>query len=118
MDFSKQIGKKLLIVEKTKRYFVDMEDITHITCDRYLCIVHLVDEAKKYSTAQQLNEFKKKLEKYGFWLLNRKTLANGKHFSEDQTMNRKKHIMVHNTDIVVSRRQRSQFESKLKEFDE
>jgi DNA-binding LytR/AlgR family response regulator len=118
MDFSRQSGKKILIVEKTKRSYVNMEDITHISCDRYVSIIHLVDGTKKDSTAQQFNEFEKKLEKYGFWRLNRKTLANGKHFSEDQTVNRKKHIMVYNTDILVSRRKSSQLENKLKECDE
>ena len=110
LDFTEQIGKKITITEKSKSktFYLNVEDITHVTCDEYVSTIHLID-GTKCEQAYTLKYFKKRLAKYDFRRANHQTLVNAKHLITSQTINGKKYIKVHNTDIVVSRRNVSSF---------
>ena len=105
LDFSNQVGKKITITEKSKSrtFYVYVADITHITCNEYVSTVHLAD-GTKCEEARKLTHFAKDLKKYDFRRANHHTLINAKHLSISQTISGKRHIQVHNTDIVVSKR--------------
>ena len=105
LDYSNQIGKKILIPEKSKTTCVDVVDITHISCDDYVCTVYLVNKEEGISTVRSLNDMEEELKKYGgFTRIHRNTLMNDKYFHGSWTVKGKKYFKVHNTEIVVSRR--------------
>jgi DNA-binding LytR/AlgR family response regulator len=107
-DYSKQIGHKIMISEKSKRIHVNMEDITHITCDGYVSTVHLVDETK-YSEARLLKHFEEELADYGFLRTSHNILVNSKYLLKEQTIKGRLHLSVHGIEIVVSKRKASVF---------
>jgi DNA-binding LytR/AlgR family response regulator len=90
-DISKQIGKRVAIVEKSKISYVDMENITHITCDGYVSTVHLVN-GNDYFSAHLLIDYEKDNSHYGFLRVNRKTLVNIRHVTDTQRTQRILHI--------------------------
>jgi len=104
IDYSKQIGKKVVISEKLQDSYVNMEDITHITCDKYVITTHLVNGQKVQSTVHLLKHFENELREYGFLRANNKTVVNIKHLSTFQIVDGKKYIRVHNIDIPVTKR--------------
>ena len=105
LDYSKQIGKKFLISEKSKSFCVDVADITHISCEENVSTIYLVNEKNGLSTVRSLNEFEKEVEEYGGFLrVSQKVLINVKYFSGFRVVKRKKYIMVHDTEIAVSKR--------------
>jgi DNA-binding LytR/AlgR family response regulator len=109
LDYSKQIGQKIVITEKSEKSYMNMEDITHITCNGYVSTVHLINTKTTYSEAYLLKYFEKELKDFGFQRANDHTLVNKKHLSHSQTVNGKKYIYAHNIEIAVSKRNASAF---------
>ena len=96
-DTGKQVGKIVSIVEKSKIFYVNMEDIMHITCDGYVSTVYLAN-GTAYSSARLLKLYEEDVEQYGFLRANRHTLVNIRHISDVQRTKR----ILHIGDIIIS----------------
>ena len=108
IDYSQQIGKKFIIIERSKKTYVNMEDIVYFKCEGYVSVVYLVDGIK-HEVARMLKDIEKELEKYGFRRANHRTLVNCKHILSSQTINGKKQLIVNDDIIIVSKRKASMF---------
>ena len=108
-DFSKQIGKKISITEKTKTFYVNVEDITYISCNGTVSTIHVINEKKGYFATRRLKSFEADLGKYGFLPVNRHTLVNIKYLSCIWTEQGKKYVMINDVEIAVSRRKSAVF---------
>ena len=70
-----QRGEIIILREKTTTHFVELEHITHLTCDCYLTSVYSND-GEHIVIAKLLKDFENDLEKYGFIRINRNTIVN------------------------------------------
>jgi DNA-binding LytR/AlgR family response regulator len=104
LDYDKQSGKKILITEKMKSFYINLEDITYISCDKTVSTVHVVNRKDGYSMARLLKSIENELVEYGFMRVKHHILVNTKYLTEMQIIDGKQHITINNTDIVVSRR--------------
>jgi len=100
-DTSKQIGKIVPIVEKTRVAYVSMENITHIVCSGYVSTVYLVNKSK-HSSSRSLKSYEEEIGQAGFLRMNRQTLVNIRHATDAQCV--KRMLYLGNTIIVVSKR--------------
>ena len=73
--FKKQAGEKIYIGTKSKGSTVNMEDITHITCDGYVCTIYFINKKPYYET-HLLKHYEEALKEYGFFRANRHALIN------------------------------------------
>jgi len=110
-DISKQIGKRIPIIEKSVVSYVDMEKITHITCDGYVSIIHLIN-GLKYPVARLLKHFEEELAEYGFLRVNRHTLVNIRYV--DDTKISERILRIGETIITVSKRKLHLCKKKIK----
>ncbi len=78
-DFSCQKDKKITVHEKNKTHQVDMEKISHITCDCYLSTIHIIDSQETITHSKLLKYYETELSEYGFIKTSRNTLINLKH---------------------------------------
>jgi len=107
LDYSKQIGKKIVIQERSKSTSVEIVDITHVSCDEHVCTVHLVNDPVGISTVYSLDDFEKEMQEYGgFTRTHHNRLVNDKHFKGTRTAKGKKYVKVHDTEIAVSKRKK------------
>jgi len=112
LNYSKQFGKKILITEKSKSFYINLEDITYISCDKTVSTVHVMNKKETYSMAKLLKNFEKYLEDCGFIRANRNTLVNIKYLSAIHVENGRKHITINNIDIIVPKRKVSLFKGR------
>jgi len=104
-DCSNQKGKKILVSEQKRNYFLNADDITYILCDGYVSTFYITDETKKYPTSRLLKHIEKELEQYGgFIRINRNTLINARYLSSSWTEDKVKYILVHKKQFKVSKR--------------
>lgn len=72
-----QASKKLLLNEKTRTHFVDIKDISHLSCEGYLTIIHI--NSKQITISKQLKMFEDELSGLCFFRVNRNTIINLTH---------------------------------------
>ena len=111
-DFSKQVGKRISIKEKSSAHYVNIEDILYIECVGYLSTLFLI-EGKLFCVSKLLKEYEKNLSEYSFLRVNYYTLVNPKHISDIITTKEgQKRIKVGEKEIDVSRRRAYLFKKK------
>jgi len=103
-NISKQIGRRVPIVEKSTVSYVNMEDITHITCVGHVSSIHLIT-GKEYHVARLLKKFEEELAPCCFLRVNRHTLVNIRHV--DDTQRTKRLLHIGNITISVSKEKMS-----------
>jgi len=97
-------GKKLLINEKGRKRYIDIENITHITCEGHISTIHTINN-KSISVYKLLKEFEKELQEYKFVRTHHKSICCLFNVSEYKKIN-KKHILVlkNNQKVEISAR--------------
>jgi DNA-binding LytR/AlgR family response regulator len=80
MDYSNQKDKTIIVREKGKVHQIFFENIVYVECDGYVSKIHTNDELKPISCSVLLKEIEEKVEGYGFYRINRKTIINLKYF--------------------------------------
>ena len=103
IDFSKQIGKKLAIVEKRKTRLIDIVTITYLECDGYITTIYLINH-EKIDVSKLLKQFENELTEYGFIRANHKSIVNPRFITGILATNCGKIIQINNSEIKVSRR--------------
>ncbi len=103
IDYSRQKGRKIAIVEKTKTRLIDIESITYLTCSGYVTSIHLKNN-EKYNVSKLLKLFENELSEIGFIRANYNTIVNLKYASKIESSLGKKIIIINNLPITISRR--------------
>ena len=80
LDYSKQIGKKI-IINSTTRIVIEIEKICYIKKEIDIADIYLID-GSHFSEIKSLKEYEKKLCQYGFYRINRDTIINGNYIKE------------------------------------
>lgn len=111
-DFSKQRDQRLIVNERGKTQFIDIIEITHLTCEAYLTTIHTI-KGKQITVTKLLKEFEKELVDFGFFRVNRNTLINMKYIASMKTRNKPSIELLNNCEIFVSCRRLSQFKKAL-----
>ena len=87
-DINKQVGKRITIKTKSGVLCFDVECIKYIICDEHYCNVYLIDQSE-HRVRRSLKYFRQKLEKTGFFHINRNTLINLRYIKDAQFSNTK-----------------------------
>jgi DNA-binding LytR/AlgR family response regulator len=116
LDFSKQRDKKLVIKTRNKTWLVNIESITHLTCDGYITRIYFVDQ-KVITVAKLLKEFETELQDYGFLGANYHTIVNIKHITGMFGVLTKKRLLIYGSEIIISRRRQHLFKEYLNSND-
>ena len=71
-----QKNKKIVLNEKGKMHFLNLEQISFICSNDYLLIIHLISNKDKITITGKLQEFEIKLKEFGFAKINRSCIVN------------------------------------------
>ncbi len=71
-----QKNKKIVLNEKGKMHFLNLEQISFICSNDYLLIIHLISNKDKITITGKLREFEIKLKEFGFAKINRSCIVN------------------------------------------
>jgi len=66
-DYNCQKGQKLVINEKAEFHQIDIEKISHISCDGYISTIYILGEKENISTSHLLKDFEEDLSDMGFF---------------------------------------------------
>ena len=110
--FNKQVGGKIPLRKKTGGFYINMGEITHITCDGYVITIHLINKETHCLTGS-LKYFENDLKKYGFFRANRNILINVVYIIDFQLTHKEKNVNLHGINIHVSRRKVAQLKKIL-----
>ena len=102
-EFRCQRDKKVILKEKCKTNMVDMEKITHLTCESYLTTLHLIDNIT-ITISKQLKHFEAELAEYGFIRVNHNTIINTKCILSILGGCKRMIILTNNSNVRISRR--------------
>ncbi len=108
-DYNCQKGQKLVINEKAEFHQIDIEKISHISCDGYISTIYILGEKENISTSHLLKDFEEDLSDMGFFRVNRNTLINLNHVDSYQSNGKPVVIMSNNQKFIISRRRLSAF---------
>lgn len=101
-DFSQQQGQRIIIHGKSKTEYLDVTDITHISCEDALVTAHTSNFS--VSATKQLKEFEDELSDLGFIRINRSTLINQAHIKSYTGGDNKSIALTNGETFSVSRR--------------
>jgi len=103
-NFSIPKGEKLLVSEKGRKRFIEIEKITHITCEGHISTIHTIDK-NKIHTYKLLKEYENELKELRFIRTNNNSLCNLSNISEYRKKG-SKHIliMVDDSEVEISKR--------------
>jgi len=102
-DFSKQIGKKIAVCEKTRTTLIGIDTITHLICDCYVTTLYHTDQ-EPISSSKLLKHFEVELNEFGFLRVNNNTIINPNHISGIEFSCQRKILHINHSEIKVSRR--------------
>ncbi len=102
LDYSQQLGQRIVIHGKSKTEFLDISDITHIACEDSVATAYTSDSC--VSAAKQLKEFEEELSELGFIRINRSTLINEAHIRSYTGGEKKTLELINGETFSVSRR--------------
>ncbi|HED05357.1 MAG TPA: LytTR family transcriptional regulator [Ignavibacteria bacterium] len=108
-NYNHQKGQKLIVNEKARFHQIDIERISHISCDGYLSIIYILDEKENISVSHLLKDFEGDLSDMGFFRVNRNTLINLSHVDSYQNNGKPIVKMLNNKEFIISRRRLSAF---------
>jgi two-component system LytT family response regulator len=74
-NFDCQKGRKVVIEQKSKTQFVEMDKITHLKCNGYLTTLYTIN-SDVITVSKLLKKFEEELNEFGFVRANRSTLVN------------------------------------------
>ena len=92
---------------------ISFDEITHITCDGYICNFYSEEEKIIATQTKLLKEYETELVKYGFIRVNRSTLINTNKIKTIDLQNRKV-ILANDSEISISFRKLSSFRQFFK----
>ena len=112
-DYVCQRNKTVIVKQRGETHQLEMEKITHITCDGYLSSIHLIDKEESIKVSKLLKLFEEELIEYDFIRVNNNTLVNIKNIAS--VKNKEKQIIINSTNqqIKISRRKLHLFKSFL-----
>ncbi len=113
-DHACQRDKTVIVKEKGEIHQVEMEKITHITCEGYLSSIHLINREEPIKVSKLLKLFETELLEFGFLRANNNTIVNIKNIASFK--NRDKHTITlrSNKQIKISRRKLYLFKAIFK----
>jgi len=103
IDFNKQNEKRITITGKSDSFHANVKDITYITYEGSVSIVHLANE-RKYSISHSLKYFEENLKNDSFFKVHRNTLINTEYINGTQTTHRERSVNINGINIKASRR--------------
>ena len=103
-DYSCQINKGVIAKEKGKSTQIEMEKITHITCEGYLSSIHLTDREEPIKVSKLLKLYEGELLEFGFLRANNNTLVNTKNIVNLTKEENYNITLTSNKQIKISRR--------------
>ena len=107
------MDKKVILKETYKIKHINIENITHITCNAYHTTIYTIDY-KTITISKRLKSFETELCKYGFIRANYNVLVNVKNIMEFQKKNKRCIILSNKEQVKVSRRKLCLFKEFLK----
>ncbi|MBN2682293.1 MAG: LytTR family transcriptional regulator DNA-binding domain-containing protein [Bacteroidales bacterium] len=111
-DFSCQKNKKLVLKEKGKTHFVDLDIITHLSCEGYITKIHSIDN-EEIIVSKLLKHFEIELAEQGFIRANHNTIINMSKIDSIQTSRKRTVKLINGMEINISRRKLCNFKSVL-----
>ena len=108
--FSLQRDKKVVAKDKNVSRLVDIEKITHLTCESYITTVHIINN-EDITVSRLLKYFEIELAEYGFLRANRNTIVNAKNVSGFRNGSEGYIVLVNGEKIKISRRKMHVFKS-------
>ncbi len=108
-NYNYQKGQKLIVNEKAKFHQIDIERISHISCDGYISTIYILGEKENIPTSHLLKYFETELSDMGFFRTNRNTLINLNHVDSYQSNGKPVIKMSNNQKFIISRRRLAEF---------
>jgi len=102
-NFISQKEEKVVLKEKSRSTIVDMEKITHLTCDGYLTTIHAIDR-ENVTVSKLLKHFEMELIEYGFIRANHNTIVNISKIDTFQEGKKRRILLIKTVEIKISRR--------------
>lgn len=102
LDYSKQLGQRIVIHGKQKSQYLNISDITHISSIN--THVTIYGKEIKISSCRQLKDFEEELVELGFARINRSTIINLAYIKTYNGGDKKSVELVNGNDFTVSRR--------------
>ncbi|MDY0202349.1 MAG: LytTR family DNA-binding domain-containing protein [Tenuifilaceae bacterium] len=96
-----QKNKKIVLNEKGKMHFINLEQISYICSNDYLLTIHLVNNTDRITITGKLGEFEVKLKELGFAKINRSCIVNLTAINTYNLIHQK--IVIENVELKVSR---------------
>ena len=112
VDTIVQQNKKIALKEHQCVTYVEVETITHISCEGYLSTIYTIDN-KTTTVSKLLKHFEIELSNLGFIRINRATIVNSKYIAMLRRGNRRKITLVNGVEVAISRRKLYQIRELL-----
>ena len=102
-DFSFQQNNKLVLKTKGILNFIEMDKITHLTCEGSLTTVYTINNSD-FVISKILKHFERELLNFGFIRANNNTIVNMMHVKEIKSSPNLKMYLTNDIEIKISRR--------------
>lgn len=112
-DFSYQKDKKLVLKEKGRTHLVEIDNITHITCEGYITKIHTIKN-EDIIISKLLKYFEIELAEKGFIRANHNTIVNLSKIDSIQSGKKRLVILDNGIEVNISRRKMCKFRNNIK----
>ncbi len=102
-DFSLQKNNKIVLKTKGILNFIEMDKITHITCEGSLTTVYTINNSD-FVISKILKHFERELLNFAFLRANNNTIVNMMHVKEIQSSPKRSMLLTNNIEVKISRR--------------
>jgi len=110
-NFTCQKGQRVMIKERSKTRFVEMDEITHLQCDGHLTTIHTINN-ESFTVSKLLKNFEEELLIFGFVRVNRATIINMLYVAQYIGGCKRVVKFLNNIEISISRRKVFYFRKK------
>ncbi len=107
-DFSCQKDKKLVLKEKGRTHLVEIDNITHITCEGYITKIHTIKN-EDIIISKLLKYFEIELAEKGFIRANHNTIVNLSKINSIQFGKKRRVTLNNGIEVNISRRKMYNF---------
>ena len=107
IDYSKQIGKKMM-AKGDKKSFINIENIIYIKCEDHVSTLFL-NNGIKIHEVKTLREFEKELSDIGFFRIRDNTIINGNYITEIDTKIHKRTVKLGGIVFIVAKNRLKSF---------
>jgi DNA-binding LytR/AlgR family response regulator len=111
-DFGSQRDKKLVLKEKGKTHLVELDNITHITCEGSITKIHTIKN-EDIIISKLLKYFEIELAEYGFIRVNHNTIINMSKIVSIQSGKKRSVTLGNGIEVNISRRKMYNFRKKI-----